>query len=174
MQTKLPKTGFIRLLLPLAALVVGGAALAQLTEEPPVKMGLWQSEVTSTMTGLEGTPMAAMSKGPRTMVTQSCLTPDHWKKDIEGVNQRRGCTMTNLHQDSHEVSFDEACDAGGGTSNTHVDMLIDSSEHVHGTVTMKMNNPRLPNGITTNMSMVTHFVSSDCGNVKPGEGKIIH
>ena len=145
-----------------------------LLETPPVSMGLWQTETTSTVSGVEGTPMAGMASAlGRPHVMQSCLTPERWKSDIQGFNarQQHGCTLSNLHQDAHEVSFDEVC--GPGANSTHVDILIDSTEHSHGTLVMKIANPALPQPITVNMTMVSQYLGSSCGDVKPGEGKMI-
>ncbi|MGA7109573.1 MAG: DUF3617 family protein [Terracidiphilus sp.] len=173
------KTHSISLLLSLAALaapmtVAAQAAPAQLSEAPPVTMGLWQTETSSTVTGVENTPMAGMASAlGRAHVTQSCLTPEKWKSDIQGFNarQQHGCTLSNLHQDAHEISFDEAC--GGGMNNAHVDILIDDAGHAHGTVLMKIVAPSLPQPVTVNMTMASHYLGSDCGDVKPGEGKMI-
>jgi hypothetical protein len=177
MNTRFSKTGSLPFLFALATFAIALTAVAQLSDVPPVSMGLWQSETNATVTGLENTPMAAMAATlGRAHASQSCLTPESWKKGIEGVQnqQQRGCTLTNVHQDAHEISFDEACDSGGGsTSSSHIDMLIDSSENAHGTVLTKVTEPRLPQPMNINMSIVSHFVSSNCGDVKPGEGKMI-
>jgi hypothetical protein len=171
------KTGTCLLLLSLAQFATAAPAQAQLSETPPVSMGLWQTETTSTVTGIENTPMAAMASAiGRGHVTQSCLTPEKWKSDIQGINarQQHGCTLSNVHQDSHEVSFDQACTTGhGGTNTAHVDILIDSAEHSHGTVVMKIVDPAFPQPMTINVSMVSHYFGSACGDVKPGEGKMI-
>ena len=58
-------------------------------------------------------------------------------------------------------------------NNAHVDILIDGPEHAHGTVLMKIAMPNLPQPVTVNMTMVSHALGSDCGDVKPGEGKMI-
>ena len=151
------------------------APSATLSEVPPVTMGLWQTETNATVTGVEGSPMAGMASAMgRSHVIQSCLTPDHWKSDIQGINarQQHGCTLSNVHQDAHEVSFDQVC--GPGASNfTHVDILIDSTEHAHGTLVLKITNPSLPQPVTVNMTMVSQFLGASCGDVKPGQGKMI-
>jgi hypothetical protein len=175
MKTLFSKTGSLPLLLLLATVAVWVTAFAQQLDVPPVSMGLWQTETTSTVTGIENTPMAGMAASlGRSHVTQSCLTPESWKSDIQGFNakQQHGCTLTNMHQDPHEVSFDEACGPGGSTSS-HVDILIDSTEHAHGTVVMKVTAPSLPQPMTINMSMVSHYLGSACGDVMPREGKMI-
>jgi hypothetical protein len=175
MKTPLLKPYSIPMLLSLCVVAFAVSSVAQLSEVPPVSMGLWQTETTSTVTGIENTPMAGMAAAlGRAHVTQSCLTPEKWKSDIQGFNakQQHGCTMTNLHQDAHEISFDEAC-GPNGANNSHVDILIDSAEHAHGTVLMKVTMPNLPQPMTVNVSMISHYLGSACGDVKPGEGKMV-
>jgi len=38
---------------------------------------------------------------------------------------------------------------------------------------MKVANPALPQPMTINVSMVSHYLGSACGDVKPGEGRMI-
>lgn len=163
--------------LPLLFSAATFAAVAQLSETAPVTMGLWQTETTSTVTGVENTPMASMAAAMgRQHVTQGCLTAEHWKSDIQGFNAKmqHGCTLSNVHQDSHEVSFDESCqESRGGTNTTHADILIDSAEHAHGTVVMKVSMPNLPQPMIVTVNMVSHYLGADCGDVKPGDSKIV-
>ena len=164
------------LLLSLATLAI--TATAQVADmPPPVKMGLWQTEVTSTMSGMENTPMAAMAAhNGRTHINQSCLTREKWKEDIQDLNQRqanRECTMTNVHQDAKSLSFDQNCNSGGGKMTGHFKMEADDPEHMHGGGTMTMEMQGLPQPITVNTTIASHFMSSDCGSVKPGESKMI-
>jgi hypothetical protein len=177
MKIRFPNAGSL-LLLPLATLAISVPALAQPSEAPPVKMGLWQTETNSTVTGLENTPMAAMAGklAGQARKSQSCLTPESWKKDIQGSNDRQqsGCTTSNLQQSSQEVSFDQVCDPGGGNKQAmHVDILIDSEEHAHGTIVMKMENPSFPQPVTVNTSLVSQYLGAACGDVKPGESRIV-
>ena len=178
MKTRFAKIRSISLIFAVSALSAAAAhAQTQLSDVLPVTMGLWQTETTSTVTGVENTPMAGMAAAMgRSHVTQSCLTPEKWKSDIQGFNarQQHGCTLSNLVQNSHEVSFDEVCQSGrGGMNNAHVDILIDSAEHSHGTVVVKVADPAFPQPITITNSMVSHYLSPACGDVKPGEGKVV-
>ena len=161
-------------------LMLSTLALAQdPSTPPPVKMGLWQNEVTSSVSGAPDTPMGrAMSGTGRTMVTQGCLTPDTWAKEMQNVQRRQqktDCNMTNFVQDTHHVTFDQTC-AGerGYTTNMHFEMLIDDLEHAHGQADVKTSGPAFPQGMTMHMNMKEKFMSSDCGDVKPGEGKVVH
>jgi hypothetical protein len=160
-----------------SSLAQSAPAPPALSDVPPVTMGLWETQTSSTVTGVENTPMAAMAAAiSRPHVTQSCLTAEKWKSDIQGINarQQRGCTLSNVHQSSSEVSFDQVCTPEhGGTNNAHVDILIDSAQHAHGKVVMNVTNPALPQPMTITVSMASHYVSPACGDVKPGEGKMV-
>jgi hypothetical protein len=161
-------------------LTLSTLALAQAPSgPPPVKMGLWQSEVTTTVAGAPDSPMgkAMGGAGGRTTVTQGCLTPDSWTKEIQGAQRRRSseCSQSNFQQDNHKVTYDETCSSQGGYStNVHFEMLIDDPENAHGHADMKTSGPAFPQGMTMHMTMKTKYMSSDCGSVKPGEGKVIH
>jgi hypothetical protein len=171
------KTPSLVLLLSFSVLAAAAQAPNQLSETPPVSMGLWQTDTNSTVTGLENTPMAGMASVlGRPHTTQSCFTPEKWKSDIQGFNarQQRNCTLSNLHQDAHEITFDEACQtARGSANNVHVDILIEDQQHSHGTVVMKIAEPSLPQPMVINVTMTSHYLGSDCGDVKPGEGKMV-
>ncbi|HUB28086.1 MAG TPA: DUF3617 family protein [Terracidiphilus sp.] len=174
MKNPFLKTNSLPGLFALGALALAASALAQLSEVPPVNMGLWETQTTGTASGIENTPMAGMAAMfGRQHVTQSCLTPESWKNDIQGLNsrQQRGCTLSNVHQDAHEVSFDQAC--SNGMNNAHVDILIDGPESAHGTIVMKIALPNMTQPMTVNMTMSSHRLGSDCGGVKPGQGKMI-
>lgn len=175
MKLRFPAIATLPLLCSFAALTS-----AQTLEPPPVKMGLWQSESTTTIEGAPAnSPMAqAMTHGGSANVSQGCLTPDTWKSEFQHMQQQRqsaNCNQTNFQQDSHHVSFDEQCGGQGGySSNIHFEMLIDDSENAHGHADVKMTGAAFPQGMTMHMTMKTKYLSSSCGNVKPGEGKVIH
>lgn len=153
------------------------ALIAQTVIPPPVKMGLWQSEATTEASGAANSPMAqALSNGGHTTVSQGCLTPETWKKELEGLERQRtgDCSMSNFQQTSHKLSFDEQCGGDRGYSNTaHVEMFIDDAENAHGHADMKMVGPAFPQGMTIHVTMKSKYLSSDCGDVKPGEGKVL-
>jgi hypothetical protein len=162
-------------------LILSTFALAQAPSgPPPVKMGLWQTETTTSISGATDSPMAkAMANGVgRTTVTQGCLTPETWTKDIQGMQERQhgaDCSQSNFQQDSHKVTYDEVCSSQGGyATNVHFEMMVDDLENGHGSADVKMSGAAFPQGMTMHMTMKTKFLSSDCGSVKPGEGKVIH
>ncbi|MGB7191294.1 MAG: DUF3617 family protein [Acidobacteriaceae bacterium] len=169
MRIRIAASATLPILLAFAALS-GSRVQAQSFQAPPVTNGLWQSESTITMTGVPHRPTGSTM----TNVTQSCMAPDTWKHfghpDQVGAN----CKVTNFHQDAHRITYDASC---GGTSSYHTDLhlelLIESAQHVVGTVLMKTSAPSMPNGMTMNTKFDSHFVSASCGGMKPGDVKTL-
>jgi hypothetical protein len=158
----------------------------ELPATPPVKMGLWESTVTSTIGGLTIPPdvaarLQAMGRsvpgsGPHTVVTQSCMTKDEWAKSIEKMNNNESkCTYTNRSITSQKFSFDMSCASEhGGVFTGHFEMLVDDDEHTHGTAHMKSETSG-PNGqtMTIDTTLSAHYLAADCGDVKPGDAKVV-
>jgi hypothetical protein len=175
MTSRFAKIGSLPLLLTLAAFFAVHAAQAQTLEAPPIKMGLWQTESHATITGMENSPMGQAMGGSHSNVTQGCLTPETWKNSFQNMqNQMQSsCKASNMHQDAHSITFDEACTSERYTSNVHFEGLFDDNEHMHGNVKVVMTAASLPQGMTMIMTMKSHYVSASCGDVKPGEGKVV-
>jgi len=180
-------TSFTRNSLLLAFCCLAGAAVRaqDLPATPPVKMGLWESSITSNIGGITIPPevaakLQAMGRqvpgGPHTTVTQSCMTKEEWAKSIEKMNNSKEtqCTYTNKSFTSSKFSFDMSCTSERGSVFTgHFEMLVDDPEHTHGSAHMKGEGG--PNGqpMTIDTTLSSHYVSGDCGDVKPGDAKIV-
>jgi hypothetical protein len=166
---------FRLLTLPSLPLLLSFAALAAAQvpniAPPPIKMGLWQSSVT-----LNSTAMGPAGGHPIT--NQSCYTPDSWKQSMQKMQSRQptmNCTTSNMQQDSHKLSFDGQCSEPQGMNVTyHVEMFLDSDEAMHGSSSAKMSGPQFPQAMTMTSVISSKFVSSDCGDIKPGESKPVH
>jgi hypothetical protein len=143
---------------------------------PPIKMGLWQSSVTVNMAGMMPNAPAGAG-GSMTHINQSCMTPDSWRDAFRNMQQRRqqataNCSTANVSQDAHQMTFDMSCSGQQGVStNVHVQMFLDSQEAMHGNATVKMSGPSFPQGMSMTSTIASKFLSSDCGDVKPGESK---
>jgi hypothetical protein len=154
---------------------IAALAAAQTPAPPPMKMGLWQTEVSVQMNGMPngaGVP-------PRTITTQSCMTPDTWKDSLQNAQNRQhnpaaNCTTSNVQQDSHHYSADMVCSGNQGfTTTIHVDMQFDSDESMHGTTAATFGGGGAAQGMSMNSTIKSKFLSSDCGDVKPGRGKMV-
>jgi Protein of unknown function (DUF3617) len=168
-----------------SAFVIAATCAAQAPSAPPVKMGLWQGTTVSKMTGLQLPPevaerMKAMGRPvpgsePRTIETESCLTPEKWKEMFTKLNEEReSCKIENLKQDSSGMSADITCDsARGGTGKGHVQATFISSEKVHGTMHMEMTTPRQTQPIVMDMTFDSTYQGADCKGISPDSPKMV-
>ncbi len=131
---------------------------------PPIRMGLWQYEVT--MSGIPG------PGGPRMIVTQSCVTPETWTRSFQNPHPSAQCTTTNLHQTAHSVTFDVACSQQNMTSRAHVQMALDSETEMHGTVQSTVSGPGFP-GMNMTSAIHSKFLRTDCGEIQPGQSRMV-
>jgi len=175
MKTRFARITTLSLLLSLAVFATVSTVSAQSVEAPPIKMGLWQTETSTAMAGMENMPAGQGGAGRHTSVVQGCLTPETWKNEFQKIqNEQSGnCTASNTHQDSHSLSFDETCKSDAYNTTAHFEALFDNSEHMHGTAKVHITGSAFPQGMTMNMTLTSHYLGADCGDVKPGEGKVI-
>jgi Protein of unknown function (DUF3617) len=172
MNTRFARIGSFSLLLSLATFAAVCALPAQTIEPPPVKMGLWQTESNTSMAGMANTPGGSK----HTIVTQGCLTPETWKSEFAKFQKRedQDCKVTDMHQDSHALTVDETCASPQYNTTMHIDALFENSEHMHGTGKVHITGPAFPQGMTMDFALSSRYLSSSCGDVKPGEAKVIH
>jgi Protein of unknown function (DUF3617) len=173
-----------RMLLSMTLLGFLGSALAQ-TSEPPVKMGLWQTKETSTMTGFQIPPdVAARLKAmgrpvpgaePQTVVSQSCLTPEKWKDMFRHMQRNPDCQFTNEHQSSTGMSADMACKSADGSTSSrgHIEVSFTTSEKMTGKVHAEAMRQSQPQPIVMDMKFESAYHGADCQGISPDSPKII-
>ena len=166
-----------------------GAASAQAkvapNAPPPVKMGLWETHVTSQVKGIVLPPdvierLKQMGRplpgAAHTTVTRGCLTPEEWRQELEAMNKPSDakCTVTRHTDNVNSISFDVSCKTGEGTLNGHWEMHIIDDEHAHGSGHMTSDQTG-PNGqsFTADSTIDTRYLGADCGDVKPGPARVM-
>ncbi|HSY02910.1 MAG TPA: DUF3617 family protein [Acidobacteriaceae bacterium] len=156
------------------SLLLATTFLAAAQSAPPIKMGLWEHSVTLDMSGMPN----GMGGASHTVSNQTCMSNDTWKEALQSMQSRRqqanaaNCSTSNVEQDSHHFAFDVACVAQQGmNTKMHLDMTLDSEESMHGTMSTTMSGPNIPQGMSMKATIQSKFVSSDCGNLKPGQQK---
>lgn len=163
----------LRTAFPALLLLMASAAATSAQTPPPLKMGLWEHHVTVQMSG-----MPNGDNSSRTVVRQSCFTPDTWKNSLQEMQSHRqmgglSCSTSNMQQDARHIAFDVQCAAAaaqqGITTNIHVEMNFDSDESMHGSTTTRVSGPNMPQGMSVNTTIKSKFVSSDCGTLKPDQ-----
>jgi hypothetical protein len=161
----------------------------------PFKTGLWESNVTSNVTGVQIPPdmqariaqmppeqqarlRSMMGGTPNTSVMRSCMTKEQFDKWNDSFHENKDkdehCEHTNVTSNAHERAFDINCTSTRAKSTGHVEMYIDSDEKGHGSVHMvrtSSEGPQAMKPITVDVKFDTHYVGPDCGNIKPGDAE---
>jgi hypothetical protein len=170
--------------LSMALLGFLGSASAQISQ-PPVKMGLWQTKETITMTGFQIPPdVAARLKAmgrpvpgaePQTVISQSCLTPDKWKEMFSHMQRNPDCKFTNEHQSSTSMSVEMACKSSDGRTSSagHIEVGFTSSTKMTGKVHVDTVSQSQPQPIVMEMTFESAFQGADCQGISPDSPKII-
>jgi len=175
----------------LIAVVAGSVAGAAFSAAPGVKPGLWERTVTRQMDGAPVSPAADLSKlppeqrarieqmlaargstAPSTTVARYCVTPEtaqKWDTFSREEREDANCQRTVLDESSRGVKMTVVC--GGGKQTGTVEFTAVSADEVRGTVTMVQKEDRGERKITVQMD--SKWVASDCGDVKPGQTRLI-
>ena len=124
---------------------------------PPIKMGLWEATITN-------------SVASNTIKTRSCITPQSYQDALAHVPP--GCTVTNKTQTATSITGDVSCTLQhGGTTTGHLDVQMPDPGTMRSTIKLMVNagSQSVPMTLTTD----SHFVGTDCGDIAPGQAKII-
>ena len=134
------------------------AAVCAVGQSLPVKEGLWETVIYDD----DGTP---------SMRLINCVTQKSFTEMLTKANTHPGCKVATQNVTSHGMTMDVSCSRQDVQTSAHqVTELVDS-EHSRSTTTMKMIYKGKSGESTTKSS--SHFVKSDCGNVKPGDPPIV-
>ncbi len=147
-------------------------AVAQLPSTPPIRMGLWETAVSTKMTGMDMPPALAKMAGlgGQEIRVQACVTPESWQKVVD-TRQGKDCTRTNEHYTGNTYSFDLSCRSGRMTG--HSESVFEGQDAGHSTVSMVMDQGGGRPQMHVDSTSQSHFVSADCGGVTPDKPKII-
>jgi hypothetical protein len=166
-----------------AAALVGLSSLAYAQSAPPIKMGLWQNTIVSTMTGIQLPPevverMKAAGRpipgaAPQTTVTQGCLTPEKWQESWQRAQSGQDCHAQNLKVEASGLSADIDCKSDRGASTGHMQITFISPEKTHGTMHMTVTTDRTPQPIVMDITMDSVFQGADCKGISPDSAKVI-
>lgn len=177
----------------LVTFALASFAHAQSATSAPVKAGLWETTISSTMQmqlppelqpRLDAMtpqqqammksrmPGAAGARAPMVNTTHSCSTGQMSVNDlINQTEQKSGakCTLTNQTQTATGVSFDISCTMTEGNAAGHSSFTMADSDHVSGAthMTMQMTGGGGPSSMTIDSTLTSHYLGSDCGDVKP-------
>ena len=169
------------------------AVRGQSVMSTPIKQGLWQTQVTSTMQmtlppdvqariaampAAQQAQMQAMMSGgmgtpkPTSSTVKSCVASPTTPSDLYNQAQQKSgmkCTFSNQQQTASSMSFDISCTSAQGAASGHAQFTMTDSEH--GTGTTHMTVAASANGhsmsATMNGTSTYTYLGADCGTVKP-------
>jgi hypothetical protein len=172
-------------------LVFSTAAAQAQTTSAPIKQGLWQTQLTSSMQmtlppevqakiaampPAQQAQMQAMMGGgmakPTSSTVKSCVAKTETPTDLLNEAQQKAgakCTFTNQQITASGMSFDISCTTAQGTASGHAQFTMADSEHGSGTTHMTV--AASANGHSMNATMdgtsTYTYLGADCGDVKP-------
>ena len=167
-----------------AVLLCMSAVFASRASATPidVKLGLWQSTITSEMSGMPPIDMsrytpeqrarmeAAFKKyearGPRTTTYKTCLTKKKLAEDpfTEPPQQGETCSTKMISQSKTMWQGSRVCTGNHGRQEFSGKITALSRERVEGTMLVKMSNGG--RSMTNHAKYASKWLGSDCGNVK--------
>jgi hypothetical protein len=143
----------------LGLVVFAGSALWAADTITPldVKLGQWESTLTTESTGLPPIPpelldrlppeqrakmeerlKANASKGPKTTTHKSCLKKEDLNKALSFGNEEKSCTRTIVTSNRSKQEIHMDCAIGGGKQTGTIRVEAISSENVKGSTEMTM------------------------------------
>lgn len=132
----------------------GGSALSM---PPPIKMGLWEATITN-------------SVATTTLKARSCVTPESYQNAMAHVPP--GCTVTNKTQTATSIKGDVSCTLQhGGTTTGHIEVEMPQPTLMRSTI--QLNVTAEGKSIPMTMTTESHFVSAECGDLQPGQTRMI-
>lgn len=151
-----------------------------------VKLGLWESTVTHSTTGMPAMPaippdtlakmppeqrarIEAMMKqsgmgGPSTSVNKYCLTQEKIDKQTAFDVTQQVCTRTVVSSTASRIELKLHCEQKQATSDGTVVVEAISPESTKGTVHMVTN--AAGHNMNVDMTFSSKYLGSDCGDVK--------
>ena len=167
-------------MLLLIALVLASASASAAPMD--VKLGLWQSTITSEMSGMPPIDMsrytpeqrarmeAAFKKyearGPRTTTYKTCLTKKKLAEDpfSEPPQDGETCSTKMTSQSKTMWQGSRVCTGNHGRQEFSGKITALSRERVEGTMLVKMSDGGRT--MTSHAKYASKWLGSDCGNVK--------
>lgn len=149
-----------------------------------VKLGLWQTTVTVTMSGMPTIPDSALAqmtpeqrariqqmieaRNGKPTTTKSCLTKDRLENTNPFQKAPQGCTYTVLSSSGSKMEVKMECARNGMTMTGNVVVTASDSENVKGTVHMNTTSSTSSgsNAMKTDSTFTSKWLGSSCGDVQ--------
>lgn len=153
-----------------------------------VKVGLWETTVTTTMSGMPTIPDSVLAQMPpeqrakiqqamqaqngKPMTTKSCLTKDKLQNSNPFQKAPQGCTYTVLSSSGSKMEIKMECARNGMTMTTNITVTANDSENVKGTMHMNTSGTAASTAGSTSNTMkmdgtfTSKWLGASCGDVQ--------
>jgi len=107
--------------------------------------------------------------GPQTHTHKSCMTKESVEKDLQWDDTARThCKRTIRASTSRTQDLHEECSDERRKSSSDIHFQATDDSHVNGTVHSVITQAGTDHPMTMNMTIHAHWLSSSCGDIKPG------
>jgi hypothetical protein len=142
-----------------------------------VKLGLWETTMTTTMAGIPTIPDSALAQmtpdqrakveammGGKPTTMKSCVTKEKLDKAMAFQNMPKSCTYTVVTSTSSKLEMHLECAQNGVKSTGAIVVEASDSEHTKGSMRVNAG----ANGANTNMNstFTSKWLGADCGSVQ--------
>jgi hypothetical protein len=151
-----------------------------------VKLGYWETTVTTVRTGAQTVPPELLEKmtpeqrarleerlkasqGPQTHVTKRCVTKEDLNKSFGAYVENPACKRTIVTSTSSRQEFQIECTERGMASTGTVRVEAIDSEHITGKT--KMSTSRSGQPITIDMTISSKWLDATCPAPEPAVKK---
>lgn len=167
----------------LSTVLLAGSVLRAADTITPldVKLGQWETSITTETSGLPPIPQELLdrlppeqrakmeermkstgSRGPKTTVTKSCLKKEDLDKALSFGTDQKSCTRTIVTSSRSKQEIHMECTLGGGKQSGTIRVEAVSSENVKGTTQMTMTNG--DRTMNSNSTFASKWLGSTCSD----------
>ena len=177
-------------LVGIALLCAAAAYAADAVTPLDVKVGLWETKVSTDMGGMpkmssmpsippealakmpaeQRAKMEAMMKsraggGPMNTTTKVCITKEQLSNPAAFSRPDKSCAYKMVSSTSSKQQVHVECDREGVKTTGDLTVERVDAQHIKGNMAMKSGTAEHP--VNMNMSFENSWISADCGDVKP-------
>ncbi|MES2393114.1 MAG: DUF3617 family protein [Acidobacteriota bacterium] len=153
----------------LAGVLAAGALAFVGPEKPPMKLGLWSTQV-STSVKVPGMDLPPGMSTPKEVKVKACLTQATWTKQMGGGPQAAGCKTSGEVWTPNSYASDISCETPQANATGHIAVRWPDMEHSEGTVHMEID--ASGQHVVTDSVVTSRFLSADCGGVRPEKPEV--
>lgn len=150
--------------------------------QAPIRFGLWEGTLVRRTTVSPATAFALRQRGGKIPPSlneryQVCMDAARWQKAMANMTVKSpstGCLVLHDEKSPKSLAHSLKCKLPDGTSVTvTADITWDNGTRSHSTVSVAQVYPGIVGQMTVETKNVSHFVTTACGKLGPGESNTL-